>query len=83
MNLFDIFYIFIVRFKFVQGVVEDQEEDEDKVEEFDEENDEEKEEVQKDSRSFFLVEEVKEYKVEVEVDVVTDGDEVFQEKFLV
>lgn len=66
--------------KLAQGVVEDQEEDEDKAEESDEENDEEKEEAQKDSRSSSPVEEVKEHKVEVEVDVVTDGDEVPQEK---
>lgn len=66
--------------KLAQGVVEDQEEDEDKAEESDEENDEEKEEAQKDSRSSSPVEEVKQHKVEVEVDVVTDGDEVPQEK---
>lgn len=66
--------------KLAQGVVEDQEEDDDKAEESDEENDEEKEEAQKDSRSSSPVEEVKEQKVEVEVDVVTDGDEVPQEK---
>lgn len=66
--------------KLAQGVVEDQEEDEDKAEESDEENDEEKEEAQKDSRSSSPVEEVKQHKVEVEVDVVTDGDEVPQER---
>lgn len=66
--------------KLAQGVVEDQEEDEDKAEESDEENDEEKEEAQKDSRSSSPVEEVKQHKVEVEVDVVTNGDEVPQER---
>nr|XP_022331081.1 tubulin polyglutamylase TTLL5-like isoform X11 [Crassostrea virginica] len=65
--------------KLAQGVVEDQEEDEEKAEESDEDNDEEKEEVQQDSRSSTPVEEVQ-HKVEVEVDVVTDGDEVPQEK---
>lgn len=80
MNLFDIFHTFTARPKLAQGVVEDQEEDDDKAEESDEENDEEKEEAQKDSRSSSPVEEVKEQKVEVEVDVVTDGDEVPQEK---
>lgn len=78
--IYDIFTTFIARSKLAQGVVEDQEEDEDKAEESDEENDEEKEEAQKDSRSSSLVEEVKQHKVEVEVDVVTDGDEVPQER---
>lgn len=78
--IYDIFTTFTARPKLAQGVVEDQEEDEDKAEESDEENDEEKEEAQKDSRSSSPVEEVKQHKVEVEVDVVTDGDEVPQEK---
>lgn len=78
--IYDIFTTFIARPKLAQGVVEDQEEDEDKAEESDEENDEEKEEAQKDSRSSSPVEEVKQHKVEVEVDVVTDGDEVPQER---
>ncbi|XP_048734056.1 tubulin polyglutamylase TTLL5-like isoform X6 [Ostrea edulis] len=65
--------------KLAQGVVEDNDEVEDKAEESDEENDEEKEEKQKESRSSSPVEEEKN-KVEVEVDVVTDGDEIPQEK---
>ncbi|XP_061172530.1 tubulin polyglutamylase TTLL5-like isoform X1 [Saccostrea echinata] len=69
-----------VRPKLVQGVVEDNEEDEEKADESEEENEEEKEETkQEDSRSSSPVEEEKN-KVEVEVDVVTDGDEVPQEK---
>ncbi|XP_062587212.1 tubulin polyglutamylase TTLL5-like isoform X4 [Saccostrea cucullata] len=66
-----------VRPKLVQGVVEDNEEDEEKADESEEEN--EDEDTKADSRSSSPAEEEKN-KVEVEVDVVTDGDEVPAEK---